>query len=66
MPIFYRYRAYILAVPSTVGDVGQDRTDVMRPSRPLKLDSAAGSYASRDIGIYCIFVADDVWISVLN
>ena len=56
---------HILAVPATIGNVSQDRTNIVRPGRPLKLDSSSSSYCSRHVGIYRILVADDIWISVL-
>jgi hypothetical protein len=54
---------YTLAVAATVGDVGQDRADGVRPGRPLKLDSPAGSNCSGDVGVDSILVADDIGIS---
>ena len=57
---------HILAVPTTVSNVGQDRADVMRPGRPLKFNGPPGSYCSRDIGVDCILVADDIGISACD
>ena len=54
---------YTLAVSATVGDVGQDRPDAVRPGRPLKLDGPTGSYGGGDVGVDCILVTDDIGFS---
>jgi hypothetical protein len=58
-----REETYTLAVAATVGDVGQDRTDGVRPGCPLKLDSLASSDCRGDVGVDRILVADDIRIS---
>ena len=54
----------IFAVSAAVGDVGQDRADVVRPLSPLEFDGSACSDSRRDICVDCILVAGDVWVSV--
>lgn len=53
----------IFAVSPTVGNVGQDGADVVRPLSPLKLDGSAGSDCRRDVRVDCILVAGNVGVS---
>lgn len=57
---------YTLAVPATVGNVGQDGADIVRPGRPLELDRPTSRHCSGDVGVDCVLVADDIGISALG